>query len=401
LRPVAESSIPLDEPRAAVKNHLVALTGLRIVPALAVYLYHVHAPAGSPDWLARAFGLGYGGVTVFFVLSGFVLSINYWDALSRPSLRALRGYAAARVARIYPLYILVILYIYLHTHVPTGRPMPGLPWHLVGLQAWLPSTLEVWAYGPPWSVSVELFLYACLPLVVFALRPLRRTRSLLIAMFATAFGLLAMTWWFQHTGRAALPWTDTGSDHFWLYRNPLTRIFDLMLGILGARLYVAVRNNGRAGQLGAALAAVAAVAFALLLTQTWVWGTAYRWDAAWALPGIVLIVGLALAPRCVLSRVLAIPIIVLLGEASYAFYLIHISVRATFGAGSWTVAFTPSRVLLEMMALGLTLVLSIGLHLMIERPARVKVRGWLGGRARTPVPAGETLRPAPNVVSAD
>ena len=392
---MAQPHLLLDEPNAAVKNHLIALTGLRILPALAVYLYHVNAPAGAPDWLARAFGLGQGGVTVFFVLSGFVLSINYWDALSRPTLHALRGYAAARVARIYPLYIVVILFIYLQGHVPTGAPMPNLPWHLAGLQAWLPSTIEVWQYGPPWSVSVELFLYACLPFLVFALRPLRRARSLLIAMVATALGLFALTWWFQHTGRAALPWTDTGSDHFWLYRSPLTRVFDLVLGILGARLYVAIRSHARAGQLGSLLAFLAAAAFALLLTQPWIWGTAFRWDAAWAIPGIVLIVGLALAPRCAFSRVLALPVIVLLGEASYAFYLIHIAVVRTFGAGAWTVAATPSRFLLEAMALGMTLALSVGLHLGIERPARVKVRGWLGGRARAAAPSGDALRPAP------
>jgi peptidoglycan/LPS O-acetylase OafA/YrhL len=353
-------------------------------------------------WLTQAIGLGYGGVTVFFVLSGFVLAINYWDALAHPSWRVLRGYVAARVARIYPLYLLVIVYIYLHLHVPAGAPMPHLAWHLLGIQAWLPDTLELWVYGPPWSVSVEVFLYATLPLLVLCLRPLRRLAPVLLALGLTAFGLLALTWWFQHTGRAALPWTDHGSDHYWLYRMPATRLFDFMLGILGARVYILLRDHRRASGLGTWLAAGAGLAFVLLLTQPWVWNTAYRWDAAWSLPGIVLIIGLALAPTCAFSRLLSLPLIVLFGEASYAFYLIHISVARGLGAGAWTVAFTPSRVALEVMALGLALALSVGLHLGVERPARVKVRRWLGGRQRVAAPlATDAARPAPSVVSAD
>lgn len=386
--------LPLDEPRAAVQNHLLALTGLRILPALAVYVYHVHAPAGSPEWLARAIGLGFGGVTVFFVLSGFVLAINYWDTLTHPTANVLRRYGAARIARIYPLYLLVLAYVYLHTHVPTGAPMSSWPWHVVGLQAWLPNVLDAWSFGPAWSISVELFLYATLPLLVLLLRPLKRTSHLLIALGLTAAALIAVTWWFSYSGRAALPWTDPGSDHRWLYRMPLTRVFDFMLGILGARLYVAIRPHVRAGRYGSLLVAVSSLVFVLLLTQDWVWATPYRWDVAWALPGIALILGLALGPAGALARFLATPVIVLLGEASYAFYLIQISVAKSFGGGSWTVDATPSRIALELMALGLALALSVGLHLGVERPARVWVRRWLGGRSRTAPQPEPAVAPA-------
>jgi len=61
---------PAGRAAASGRNRLLALTGLRILPALAVYGSHLRPPRGSPDWLARALATGYYCVTIFFVLSG-------------------------------------------------------------------------------------------------------------------------------------------------------------------------------------------------------------------------------------------------------------------------------------------------------------------------------------------
>ena len=65
----------VSEPSKATPR-LPALTGLRILAALAVYASHLGPPHGSPKLLSTFMESGYMGVTLFFTLSGFVLAIN-------------------------------------------------------------------------------------------------------------------------------------------------------------------------------------------------------------------------------------------------------------------------------------------------------------------------------------
>src|SRR4051794_18365339 len=86
---------------------LRALTGLRFVAALQVLLYHVYAPgsASAPGWVRALAGSGYVGVGLFFVLSGFVLAYNYLEPMEAGEVSP-REFWAARLARIYPVYLL-------------------------------------------------------------------------------------------------------------------------------------------------------------------------------------------------------------------------------------------------------------------------------------------------------
>lgn len=310
MRGLAASRLPLSEPRAAVDNHLLALTGLRIFPALAVYFSHFGAPHGSPAWFARGLASGYYGVTVFFVLSGFVLTLNYGDRLIRPTAAALWSYAVARFARIYPLYLAVLAYVAFKAKIDTGSVSPSWPWHLVGLQAWLPDSLNVLGFGPSWSVSVELFLYATFPVLILGLRRLVSARGLIAAALATIIVMLALATWFE-AARGGLSVEDPASAHRWLYLTPVTRLGDFLLGIFAARLYFALRRSPQAERVGAWLALAGAVAIAFLTTQSWMYLSAFSWDVGFAVPALLLIIGLALSPRALLSRFFALPALVL------------------------------------------------------------------------------------------
>jgi peptidoglycan/LPS O-acetylase OafA/YrhL len=223
----------------------------------------------------------------------------------------------------------------------------------------------------------------------------------LVAVGLTALAMLILAWWFQHTGRAALTLFDPGSAHRWLYRMPLTRIGDFFLGIFAARLYVTMRGRAAAAMVGGWLAVCGVAVIVFFSTQAWMSSSAYAWDVGYAVPGMVVILGLALSPRAPLSRFLSTPPLLLLGEASYAFYLIHFFVATKLGAGSWVLAVAPSTLGLEAMSLGLVLALSIGLHIALERPARIFLRKWLDRRPpRPPTTPGVAVStdPAPTPV---
>jgi peptidoglycan/LPS O-acetylase OafA/YrhL len=368
-------------------RRLPALTGLRICAALAVYLSHVGAPEGSPPFIRAFFESGYCGVTLFFVLSGFVLAFNYFEDMRSPSLAGTYDFFVARLARVYPLYLLVLLYIGLRQHAG-GVEVDGWWQHGLAMQAWDPDITDAYAFnGPGWSIGVEFFLYACFPLLVPLVGLLRGPRQLLVAAAVVATAMLALAAWFVLSGRADLLWLDPGSAHRWLYRTPLTRLGDFLLGIFAARLFVQAGGSRAVGRIGRLLAPAAALAIVGAMALPALTFTAWSWDVAYAIPAALLIFALAVAPGSILAKALSLPLIVLLGEASYAFYLVHWPAISFLGAGQWSTQLSGSIVVLEAFNLGAILALAIGLHLAIEKPSRRWLRRALSRRPRrAPVP---------------
>jgi peptidoglycan/LPS O-acetylase OafA/YrhL len=372
------------------------LTGLRLFAALAVYFPHVAAPAGSPDWLRALQRSGYAGVTFFFVLSGFVLALNYFDSVRTP--RQVWSYTAARIARVYPLYLVALSWPAVHLWAAGTLPEWHLAQKILGVQAWNPDLHVAFGFlGPAWSISVELFLYATLPLLVPVVRLLdRHVMALLTAIALVLVGLVVLAWLFDAVGRGDLAPADPASAHRWLYRTPLLRVGDFLVGILAARVFVRIRDRRANARLGAWLVPVAIAATFLLAAQPSLVNTAWSWDAMYAVPAVTLILGLAMAPQSPVARLLSLRGVVFLGEASFAFYLCHIEVIRLVDAGSWKAGVTPQTLVLEAVNLLFATAVAIGLHVGVERPARSVVRRLLDPPARV-----RTARPLPDLPPAE
>lgn len=358
------------------------LTGLRWLAALAVFFSH-NVPGGdTPPWIASLFKSGYMGVTIFFVLSGFILTVTYAESLSQPTGSKLWNFAVARIARIMPLYLLVLSFVMLRK----TSPIPEDWWmHFVALQPWSSNVEFAFTLnGPGWSVGVELFLYAMFPLLIILYAPmLRSIRGGVTLALAAVTVLLLIVAYFHATGGSELSALDPASAHRWIYRTPLTRLGDFTLGMSAAAIFMHLRRRGgthRWAPTAAALSIAVMVAFmatpALLMTPI-------SYDVLYAIPGTILILALALAPHVGVARLLGSVILVALGELSFAFYLIHIPIGGlVIGAPlAEGISLTNSATL----ALGLffLVAMSWGLHVIFERPARVWLRGrFLSGRAR-------------------
>jgi peptidoglycan/LPS O-acetylase OafA/YrhL len=86
------------------KNHRQYFDSLDLVRGMAavvVLIYHVDFMFGLRDWLLHG---GYLAVDLFFVLSGFVLSLTYGRGVASGEL-SIRNYAIARIARLFPLFL--------------------------------------------------------------------------------------------------------------------------------------------------------------------------------------------------------------------------------------------------------------------------------------------------------
>ncbi|NKY08967.1 acyltransferase family protein [Cellulomonas hominis] len=356
-----------------------SLTGLRMLAALAVFGSHISAPPDVPPDVQHLFTSGYNGVTLFFILSGFVLTWNYMDRLGdHMSARELWSFTVARFARVYPMYAVALL-LAVAPLLLDGDSLPHIWSHVFAVQAWNTDIGVVQAYnGPAWSVGVEFFLYACFPLLVVAARPLRRRPG---AVVAVAAAVMATYWllasWFQASGRASLEWGDPGSDYRWLYREPVTRLGDFVLGMCAALLVKSAPRSTPAWW-GATAQVVSIGAVIVLMASDYVLGTVWSWDFAYMIPAVVLILGLSLNRRTLLARALSTKTMVLLGEASFAFYLLHHIMLNWFGGeapatlGGWA-----GQNALHLFVIAST---AVGAHYIVEQPARAGIRRLLDRR---------------------
>jgi peptidoglycan/LPS O-acetylase OafA/YrhL len=244
-----------------VKVQLPPLTGLRWILAMWVVMFHETAPDGfmgpamphDPNALFCLLRTGYMAVSIFFVLSGFILSYNY-SLANRWTVTQWLRFGVARFARIYPAYFVGLLLMapfvagyLLKDHSPAAlvRQAAAALLNLTLLQSWIPRAALSWN-SPGWSLSVEAFFYCCFPIVGVALWKLSRLRSILIAgslfwaiaMAAPLLSLLLPAIGFDHLAAATSRYLN--EDRFWtnlLRFNPLVRLPDFCVGILLGRAY--------------------------------------------------------------------------------------------------------------------------------------------------------------------
>lgn len=346
-----------------------SLTGFRFVAAMMVFFSHYAVP-GLHGPAFQVTQSGYAGVTFFFVLSGFIITYNYLESFENGS-ASLRGYFVARFARVYPLYLFFTLYMwFLEPHYA------DLWLYLLALQPWHPELKVVFGLdGPSWSIGVEFFLYLCFPLLVPLLSRLgvfSERKRLLAAAALTVLVMLGAVLWFVASGLSALPPPDPMSSHHWLYRLPATRLGDFLLGMFGAVYFMrfAAADAASVRRWGIVTTIAALAVIAMMATKS-NYFSAFSWDVGYAMPGVLFIIGLAINGRTRIARALAAPAVVLLGEASYALYLAHfpaIRLRSPI-----TNELLPDLVAYVLFIV-LVIALSIGLHMVIEKPARSAIR---------------------------
>lgn len=157
---------------APPRSHLAGLDGYRAIAALMVLLTHVAFATGE---IGRS-GIGQVmarldfGVTLFFLLSGFLL-YRPWARAALTSGRPPRlgPYALRRAARILPLYWVVVVTVLLV--LPEIRPVSPQTWtvHLLALHIYIPG-FAVEGLTQTWSLATEIAFYALLPLIALLAR---------------------------------------------------------------------------------------------------------------------------------------------------------------------------------------------------------------------------------------
>jgi peptidoglycan/LPS O-acetylase OafA/YrhL len=349
------SGAPAD-PRA----DLPALTGIRGLAAWFVVLYHIRLGAAPhlPEWADFALSKGYLAVDLFFMLSGFVLWLNYSDRLRRDGIRAAPKYLARRVARVWPLhlFILSLTVIYAAGLAAAGKSNPDhypwaeLPLHFLLIHNWGFTSALTWN-DPSWSISGEAAAYLLFPIVVMGVDWRSRPPAWAIgALLLLAVLLWAVMGW----GGASI--LDRDIPRFGLVRA----LTEFTMGTIVCALWQrwCPKPGIAAGLSGALMAGAVLLGVAATAPET----LAVPLFLAGLLLALALTAGLPGNP-------LAARPIHYLGEISYSTYLVHfllyIAFKILFVADPANVP--PPLIGLFLL---LTLVASVALYHGVERPAQ-------------------------------
>nr|WP_262890933.1 acyltransferase [Hymenobacter luteus] len=344
---------------AASRIYLPAFTGVRALAAYLVFLHHFNPFRHNPEWpRLHAWVLEFHiGVPVFFVLSGFLITLRYGQ---QPV--PWRRYMGRRLARIYPLYFLLCL----ATYYAFWRANHFLPHHfffsLTLTQAFF-SDAKYAGIAQAWTLTVEESFYLLAPIAFWLLR---RRVPLWVQPFALLGVGLLLVLMLSPVG--AHTYGFLGSFRLMLLFSIFGRGFEFYAGMQLARWY----QQGRLRRyqqpafltlLGSGLI-IAALSGMVWTKGGYTYGQEHAFGVALnnvVLPGgiIMLFAGLLTEPTW-LRYLLSTRIFQILGKSSYAFYLIHLgSVR------DWlALHLTPHNGLL-FIVLNL---LAIGLHYVIEEP---------------------------------
>ncbi|BDX31991.1 acyltransferase [Mycobacterium antarcticum] len=390
-----------------------ALSGLRIVAALWVVLFHFRPllEMASPplyDSLKPILDCGAQGVDLFFILSGFVLTWNYLDRMGDSwSTRSTMHFLWLRLARVWPLYLftmhLAALWIVFTLNVgdfpsPEASTLTAVTYlrQLFMVQLWFQPFFDGSSWdGPAWSISAEWLAYLLFGLLVLAVfRIQRATRARGLLLLAVAVSLPPMLLLVGSGGQFYTPWS-------WLPRI----VLQFTAGALACAAVRKLRPTERA-QRGAGLASV-------LLLATIV-GALY-WFQAHPIPSIrddFGLVGVLFMPLIVtlaigsgtLPALLSTRALVYGGQVSFGLYMVHELVHTSWLwiMAQYEITMVPS-INAKLVFVGLivvAVVLAILLFHFVEEPARMWMRRMVGER-RTPVevahtplsdPAGDVLK---------
>jgi len=170
-------------------GNLHALRGLAAVSVIFFHAWGMNA-ANIPSLGWMNFIMQFGaGVTLFFILSGFSLSLSNYGHIDKPSW--LRAYSIKRIARIIPVWYVFIAITWLnhYFHLNYAMPSNNVLFSIIPFYSIVPGREAgmVWA---GWTIGVELMFYMIFPIMIVLFRNnLKLWGAALLALIAISLKL--------------------------------------------------------------------------------------------------------------------------------------------------------------------------------------------------------------------
>jgi peptidoglycan/LPS O-acetylase OafA/YrhL len=327
--PVPAEDMP-SSPTRATSSHIPALDGIRGVAAATVFIYHYGGGARSSVFLVhlagKAIHLGWVGVSLFFVLSGFLITGILLDSMRRP--QWWKTFFIRRALRIFPLYyfaLFAVILVGLLLRTPWSQIFPIWPLFLY-LQdfphvAKIETLSPIFIVGHLWSLAVEEQFYLVWPMLLLFASRRNVVRRLCVGVFLGS--LIFRLWIFGF---------HLNSE--WALYFIVGRAGEMTAGgFLAASLRGSDRERA---QIFAAARPVLLSSLAVIMAIVW-WANDTDARGPWmATLGITFfsllfasVIALCLKPGWT-ERVFRVPMLRWLGKVSYGIYVYHLLLYPLF-----------------------------------------------------------------------
>ncbi|WP_448702909.1 acyltransferase family protein [Mucilaginibacter sp. AW1-3] len=315
-------------------NYIPALTGVRALAAYLVFISHFYYVFGEsiPQSVQRFFREFHIGVTIFFVLSGFLIAFRYFDNFSLDK-DWFKQYLKNRVARIYPMYLFLTICAFVVAYFTHDNEVTGGSEHPIGILLMNITFVRGFfndykfsGIAQGWSLTVEECFYFSAPLMFFAAK--KWGKFYLQPILITGFGAILVLI-FRN-----INWYGFfGNFTFMMLNTFLGRCFEFFAGIMLA-LFIKKNGFGRSNSIPFTY-----IGFFLVFFCIWIMsvlpvlpGDSFGQQNPFGIITNNYLLAIAitlffyglLTEGSGLKKILANRFVELLGKSSYIFYLIHL-----------------------------------------------------------------------------
>jgi peptidoglycan/LPS O-acetylase OafA/YrhL len=339
-------------------NYLTSIRGIAAILVMFYHIKHFLLPY-LPEIIMTVIQMGYLAVDFFFVLSGFILTWKYQSVFKKPTLAIFYDFFVKRVARIYPLHVITLLFF---ATIPlalvvTGREvqfsdrfsLDSLPFHFFLIQNWGWSNIPSWNV-PSWSISTELFAYLSLPLGLYVINRLNRVTLIILLLSIYLFSIIYL----NMQGVESLAAVMLG------FPSIVRCIYGFYFGVFTALVAPHVKNHSSGVFFILALSVLIAV-------------TTYKIEQYYYVPALFSLILLALlgSPKIVHKGLECRPILYL-GEISFSIYLLHYVVRDQL-----TMYFLPDNSSAPIYWIVIYIVVTIGLSAISYKYIEIALKNFI------------------------
>ena len=319
------------------KNYYPSLTGIRAIAAWMVFVHHynffsVERFGTSVNYFFAEMHIG---VTLFFVLSGLLITLRYYDKPVNTGI-AFRNYLVKRFARIYPMFFLIITLnfiwllstgIYNNTFSGGWKDYIGSITMTRGFFANFARPLA----GQSWSITTEECFYFCAPFIFLLIKKYKSLLYILPVIFI-ALGILITLLFIK------FPFHGFYKDFRFLFNFTfLGRCIEFFTGIGLALLYKRKQPKISDSIIYTSIGVFIILLLLLILSRL---HTDLHYSDYFPLgifinnlllplSGIAILFWGLLNEKNIITEFLSSSFMILAGKSSYIFYLIHVGIFMT------------------------------------------------------------------------
>jgi peptidoglycan/LPS O-acetylase OafA/YrhL len=315
------------------KNFFNELTGIRAIAAYLVFFNHFNVFSNKEfGGILYAFvNEFYIGVTIFFVLSGFLICIRYYDNIKIRDHKWIVQYVQNRVARIFPMYFLLTTLTFAIISMNSPKLLNTIFQYIASI-TFLKGFFNQYKYVgilQGWTLTIEECFYFSAPFIfIFS----RKIKPIILFLFIFLSGIMLVLVFREINFHGFFE-----NFKFMLVYTYFGRCFEFFIGISLAFIYKR-KYQGQSVNTGyRTIAGILWIVICIMLLAIVKGKEDYGILTPYGIiiNNIILPVGVAvlflglITEKTIIKKILGSKLFVLLGKSSYTFYLIHLGILST------------------------------------------------------------------------